>query len=319
MTTILLRPVDADRDFGQFAALFACVEDEPSSEPDLKADYARNQERITLKVAEDEQGRLLGFYWAVRSSLEAGRVYLYLIVKPEQRGMGAGRRLYEDFEQVARAAGARKVRAEIRDACPECRAFAERRGFIEKRHGIAMQLDLAAFDDRPYDALIARLQGEGFRFTSMAELGDTEEAQRKLYILNDTTDRDTPGTDGEPSWSSFEDFQQSVCRADWYKPAGQMVVIDAATGAWAAMSAISDFGEGEARYAYNLHTGVDRPYRGRKLAQAVKVLALRYAREVLKVNSVHTHHNALNLPMIAIDRKFGYVEMPGTYLMEKTL
>jgi hypothetical protein len=45
-------------------------------------------------------------------------------------------------------------------------------------------------------------------------------------------------------------------------------------------------------YAYNLFTGVDKRYRGRKLAQAVKVLALRYARDVLKADIVRTHHNS---------------------------
>jgi RimJ/RimL family protein N-acetyltransferase len=64
---------------------------------------------------------------------------------------------------------------------------------------------------------------------------------------------------------------------------------------------------------------VDSHYRGRKLAQAVKVLALRYARNVLKVNIVHTDHNTMNHPMIAIDRKFGYVEMPGNFVMKKNL
>ncbi len=34
-----------------------------------------------------------------------------------------------------------------------------------------MELDLQAFDDRPYDAILARLKSEGFRFTSMAESG----------------------------------------------------------------------------------------------------------------------------------------------------
>jgi RimJ/RimL family protein N-acetyltransferase len=72
-------------------------------------------------------------------------------------------------------------------------------------------------------------------------------------------------------------------------------------------------------YAYNLFTGVDLAYRGRKLGQAVKVLALRYARFMLKVNTVRTHHNTKNLPMIAIDRKLGYIQMPGTFLMEKNL
>ncbi|MHB1119712.1 MAG: hypothetical protein ACYC11_06580, partial [Bellilinea sp.] len=44
-------------------------------------------------------------------------------------------------------------------------------------------------------------------------------------------------------------------------------------------------------YACNLHTGVDKRCRGRKLGQAVKVQALRFARDVLKVNSVRTFHS----------------------------
>lgn len=51
----------------------------------------------------------------------------------------------------------------------------------------------------------------------------------------------------------------------------------------------------------------------------MKVLALRYARDVLKAGSVRTHHNTKNLPMIAIDRKLGYIQMPGTFLMEKII
>ena len=150
----------------------------------------------------------------------------------------------------------------------------------------------------------------------MEALGNTEEAQRKLYTLNDTTAMDTPGSEGRHHpWLSFEDFRQKVCGADWYKPAGQMVVIDSTSGTWAAMSAITRF-EG-AEYAYNLFTGVDRCYRGRKLAQSVKVLALGFARDVLKVNSVRTHHHQKNEPMIAIDRKLGYAQIPGYYTMVK--
>ena len=318
MKTIVLRPADPELDFRQLAALFSLEQDEPTSEPDLKVDYKVHKERIIrLMVAEDEQGELLGFNWATRSRFDANQAYFYVIVKPEHRGQGAGRQLYEDLEQAAQKAQVRQLQISIRDTCPECRAFAERRGFTERLHRIAMGLDLNTFDDWPYDEIIAKLKGEGFQFTSMEELGNTEEAQRKLYILNDTTGIEIPGTDGERSWASFEDFQKRVCQSDWYKPGGQMVVIDTATGAWVAMSAITRL-EGN-DYAYNLHTGVDRLYRGRKLGQAVKVLALRYARDVLKANAVRTHHTTKNLPMIAIDRKLGYIQMPGTFLMEKIL
>jgi len=228
-----------------------------------------------------------------------------------------GRQLYESLVRAVEAARLKRLRANIWDTCAEGVAFAERRGFSTQRHQMAMELDLEAFDGRPYDAIIARLEGVGFQFTSMEELGNTEVAQRKLYTLNDTAASETPGSGGEHPWGSFEDFQQSVCRSDWYKPAGQMVVIDTATGAWAAMSAITRL-EGN-DYAYNLFTGVDRLYRGRKLGQAVKVMALRYARDVLQAKSVRTHHNTHNAPMIAIDRKLGYVQIPGFFLMEKAL
>ena len=75
-----------------------------------------------------------------------------------------------------------------------------------------MALNLDTFDDRPYDEIIAKLKGEGFQFTSMEALGNTEEAQRKLYLLNDTTAMEMTVPDGEHSWLSFEDFQKKVCQ-----------------------------------------------------------------------------------------------------------
>jgi GNAT superfamily N-acetyltransferase len=310
-----MRPAEPDKDFGTLAAWFTSIEDEASTETGLKEYYQRVQERVTAQVAVDAAGALAGFYWLSRHKFEAGRFDFSLFVAPERRGQGIGRRLYAEMTAIPEVAQAKRLRASVRDDSPADRAFAERRGFHVLRHQFMMGLNLDAFDDRPYEAIITRLEGEGFQFTSMAALGNTEEAQRKLYALNDSASASTPGAEGEHSWESFEDFQKSVCQSDWYKPEGQMAVIDMATGEWAAMSAITRL-EGN-DYAYNLFTGVDERYRGRKLGQAVKVTALRFARHALGVHQVRTHHNMKNLPMIAIDQKLGYVPMPGTFLMEK--
>lgn len=318
MKNIHLRPVSPDQDFDGIARLISSQEDDPTTEADLREDYQAHEESIVrLMAAEDEQGQFLGFSWAYRNKVEPERVSFYLVVQPERQHAGAGQRLYADLLQAVTSARLRKLRTSVLDSSPESRAFLERRCFSEIRHQIGMQLDLAALDDRPWNAILERLKGQGFRFTSMQELGNTEEAQRKLYALNDAASASTPGQGGEHAWASFEDFQKSVCGSDWYRPDGQIVAIETSTGAWAAMSAITKM-EGR-DYAYNLFTGVDLPYRGRKLGQAVKLLALRYARNVLKVQLVRTHHNTRNLPMIAIDTRFGYRVISGAYLMEKIL
>jgi GNAT superfamily N-acetyltransferase len=318
MTTFHLRPAVPESDFGQIAVLISSQEDEPTLESDLREDHEKHRESlIRIVAAEDDRGRLLGFYWAYRNKVEPGWASFYLVVKSESRRQGVGGFLYNDLIQTVKDAKIHKLRVNVRDNFPEGRAFTERRGFMENRHTIGMELDLQSFDERPYMQIIERLKSKGFRFTSMEELGNTEEAQRKLYTLNDAASASTPGQGGEHAWASFEDFRQSVCGSSWYKPAGQIVAIDTVSGAWAAMSAITRI---EAReYAYNLFTGVDLPYRGRKLGQAVKVLALRYARSELKANIVRTHHNTRNRPMIAIDIKLGYQLLPGSFLMEKDL
>lgn len=318
MTMVSLRPIDLERDLAPLAELFTAEQNEPTTEAGLKSDYEAHKERIIrLVIAEDESGELLGFNWMTRSRFNPNEAHLYVIVKPERRRRGIGQRLYTDLELAAASAQLTRLEAGVRDDCPKCRSFADRNGFTEQRHSIGMSLDLPRFDDRPYEAVISRLQADGFQFTTMEALGNTEAAQRKLYALNDMTSSETPGSEGVHAWRDFEDFQRSVCGADWYKPAGQMVVIDTASGIWAAMSAITRFTGAD--YAYNLYTGVDRRYRGRKLAQAVKVLALRYAREALKAGEVRTNHNSQNDPMIAIDRKFGYVQTPGGFVMAKKI
>jgi GNAT superfamily N-acetyltransferase len=317
MNNISLRAVDPGHDFKQLAAWFTIIEEELNTEPGLRDWYEKSQPRVSNKVAIDEQGKLLGFYWAVRDKLVPGRTYFDLFVEPGYRGQGIGSRLYNELIEGATKANAKILQTRIQDDSPKCMVFAETRGFTERSHKIMMELDLDSFSDQLFTGVIENLIGEGFQFTSMEEMGNTEEAQRQLYTLNETTNRQTLGTDGELTWGSFEDFQASVCQSDWYKPGGQKVVIDTATGSWAAMSAITHVESND--YAYNLFTGVYSHYRGRKLGQAVKVCALRYARDVLKVHSVRTHHNSLNLPMIAIDNKLGYALVSRTTLMEKTL
>jgi len=220
MKNITLRPAELDRDFGQLAELFSVEQNEPTTEAGLRSDYEAHKERIIrLMVAEDEQGELVGFNWMTRSRSDPKQAYLYIIVKSAHSGQGVGRRLYTDLEQAAKSAQVTQLETGVRDDQPKCRSFADQSGFSEQRHSIGMTLNLNTFDDTPYNITIAKLQGEGFQFTTMKELENTEEAQHKLYTLNDTAASETPGSEGNHPWLGFEGFQKNVCQADWYRPA----------------------------------------------------------------------------------------------------
>jgi mycothiol synthase len=262
-------------------------------------------------------GEVPGFSGIYRAftNLE-GNFGMYLIVGQELRECGIGSLLFDNLLTQASEMGARTLRARVRDTCDEGIRFATRRGFEVKKHSIEMMFDLRSWDDVRYEPTLQSLTEQGFLFTNMAELGDTQEARRRLFSLNNNAAATDPGSDGVPPWASFEEFERDVCSSYWYHPDAQIVAIDSHTGDWAAMSAITVF-EGSDP-AYNLFTGTDVRYRGRKLAQAVKSLALRRAR-AFGVNTVRTSHNSENEAMIAIDTRLGYVRTPGTYIMVKEL
>lgn len=317
MADITLRPLEPERDFGKLAEWFTILDESVATPASLTEYYERNRDRALIKVAADHQNQPVGFYWVVLYPSGAQPAFIYLYVDIEHRNQGIGSMLYEAMLPEVRASGAGKIKTFVKEVWPESKAFADKHGLYVERRQFAMELDLDCFDDRPYEDLIESLKSEGFQFTSAAELGNTEEVQRKLFKLNDDCVVTTMGGDGSHAWGSFDEFQKSVVQTPWYNPAGQIVVIDTNNGSWAAMSAITKF-EGN-DFAYNLFTGVDSPYRRRKLGQAVKVTALRFARNMLGVHKVRTHHNTKNEPMIAIDRKFGYVQLPGDYVMEQEI
>jgi RimJ/RimL family protein N-acetyltransferase len=224
--------------------------------------------------------------------------------------------LYDNLISQAGRLNALTLHTNVRDTCEEGIRFATRRGFKLKKHSIEMMFYLKRFDDKRYESILENLRNEGFKFTNMADLGDTPAARRKLFTLNNNAAGTDPGADGIKPWASFKEFNRDVCNASWYRPDGQIVAIDSNSGEWAAMSAITVFNQAD--HAYNLFTGTDVRYRGRKLAQAVKSLALKKALEY-GVETVRTSHNSENAVMIAIDTKLGYVRTPGMLIMEKDL
>ena len=315
---ITILPADPNRHFAAIARLMNTQETEPNTAESLAEWYNKQlEDGVKFAVAVTSGDKVVGFDGLYCANLNRDRYFgIYLIVARDSWGHRLGSMLHGHLHTQATGLGAHTLRALVRDDCDEGIRFATKRGFVEKKHSIEMMLDLTSWDDSLYEPTLGALRTQGFQFTNMADLGDTQDARRKLFVLNNSASATDPGSDGIPPWASFEEFEKDVCNSSWYRPEAQIVAIDTHTGEWAAMSAITVFSGAD--HAYNLFTGTDVRYRGRKLAQAVKALALRKAR-TFGVGVVRTSRNSENAAMITIDTKLGYIRTPGKLIMEKEL
>lgn len=314
-TQVRLRPARPETDFPAIVRLINYFDRVPTTLEQVEKNYYFMPEGRILHrtMAVDANDQVIGYgVCAHETWFPAGEFYVWVIIEPELRGRGIGTRLYADALAFLRQQGAVSLKSEVHDDDELSMRFARRYGYDIDRHIFESELDLTSFNESPYAGLIPQLEAEGFRFVSLADLGDTTEARRGLYQVNYDAVLDIPGYVGE--WLTFDQFEEMVCNSHWYRPDGQFGVLDSDT--WAGIAAVQLLDD--LKLAYNLFTGVMRPYRGRKLALALKLVTIRYAL-AHGMQRMRTDNDSLNGPMLAINRKLGYIPEPGKYFIRTRL
>jgi GNAT superfamily N-acetyltransferase len=184
--SIHLRPAEPQKDFPRMAELMNLTEPEPITVEEMvgwlrDAPKERIQQRM---VALDEQGQLVGFSNTGRNPwMTPGRFWIEVVTDPAVSQRGVGSQLYADGVQFARDHGATLLEAEVRDHLPDALHFAQQRGFQLDRHIFESTLDLATFDEERFAGVIESVEASGIRFFSLADLGNTEEAQRSMRSI----------------------------------------------------------------------------------------------------------------------------------------
>ena len=306
MTTF--RSMDIRTDAAEMARLYSYTTAEPIT-PETARDWWTRREgeiRVTM-LALDESSRAIG-YWDVEREtwMKPGHFFIKVIVAPEARGHGLGAQMYREAVRLAREHGATHLESTVREADMISVGFVEARGFKVERHLFEAVLDLTDFDERRFDGLMARVRADGFRFFSLAEAGVTEETKHRLYQVNHAAALDDPGNTG--TFPDFYAFSKNVFEASWFRADTQILASHA--DRWVGLSAIGVYPAD--RHAYNAFTGVLRDYRGRGLAQALKLQTILLAKRE-GVQYVRTNNDSNNAPMLAVNRKLGYKPEPGLY------
>jgi GNAT superfamily N-acetyltransferase len=306
-----------EADFGRIAQLISATQPDPVTAAQMHEWEQRMLEGQIRRrsVAVDASGQTVGYSIVQHAAwMGEGRFYLWLTVDAGWRRAGIGAQMYDDGLAYALAHGATFLDSEVREESADALRFAEKRGFAVNRHMFESAIDLGAFDEGQFSDLVEAVQAGGIRFLSLADVAMDPGYFRQLYEVNYRAVLDDPGSTG--NYASFEDFQNILLGSSWFDPKGQIMAVDAETKAVVGLSAVGFFAQSNS--AHNMITGVDREYRGRKIAQALKLQTIRYARE-RGAECITTSNDSQNAAMLAINSRLGYQPRPGSYRLIKQI
>ena len=309
--TITIREVDPQHDYERVAEIINFYEPDP-----VTADQLRGSGTDKLAgqiVAVNANGLVMGYGSAGRSTwMRAGHFMVSALVDPAYCRQGIGTRLHESNVSFAREQGAVALETWVFDDRAESLRFAEKHGFKVERHIFESTIDLHSFDPTPFAGLVEGVEASGIRFASIAEVGNTHESRQKLWEINRAISLDMPNSTGEVS--SFDEFEKMCETSKSFREDGQLLALDGER--YIGLSRVAHLKETNS--AYNQMTGVLPEYRGRKIAQALKLLSIRTAKS-WGVDYIRTNNDSENGPILAINRKLGYAAEPGGYRMIRQL
>lgn len=262
-------------------------------------------------VAEAPGGAILAHAWVGDADfLPEGIWQVGVQVERSQRGQGIGEALRRLVEERARKGGARQVEVYLRGEDDAAFEWALKRGYELYRQRTEAVLDVPAFDYGPFAGALERVTQTGLSLYQHA--GKLPEPLlQNAYEADKATTLDVPGY-GDVTFPTYErwvaDLEGQFPRSVWFLALEGDRVVGLTNLVWA--------GEGEG--AQTGMTGVLREYRGRGVALALKLLAIQEAKK-RGFTRMRTNNDPDNPPMLAVNRKLGYVFIPGPRRMRKAL
>lgn len=266
-------------------------------------------------IVAEHEGEIVGYAeWSRRVHVVGENLFwCHINVDPRRRGIGIGRELYAVAIRRIEERGAKRLYAQSREDFPEALAFAERRGFKATGHGDRMsRLQVKAANLERGLSALQRLEADGIHIVTLSELGTDEPILRSLCALDNATSRDVPGAE---EWKpiSFEEWCSWVIDSPgqdldalWVALHGDRIVGMTAIERWVGS------------VAENGYTGVDRAYRSRGIARALKARMAQWA-AAQGIEYVITGNDVHNRPMLAVNMDMGYELLPANVEMVKEL
>jgi mycothiol synthase len=234
-----------------------------------------------------------------------------IFVHPEARRQGLGGRLFDYVLEELAAYNPIALESQTRENWHEGVRFLEKRGFQRVNRQQQSKLDPAGFDPTQYADLLTTVSESGLEIKTLGQAMQSDpDVMRKLYELETETIDDVPWYE-EMTSRPFEDWLKG------YQDNPDLL-LDAYTVAYDGdqVAGLSQLWGSQATdtLLYTGFTAVKRPYRHRGLATAMKVQAIRYAKNLIAADGkpprIVTSNEETN-PMLQINLRLGFQEEPA--------
>ncbi len=234
-----------------------------------------------------------------------------IMVHPDQRHKGYGQLLWQQLGERLTRHSLQGLETYIRDDDPVSRAWAEARGFEYYANRFASVLNLETFDETRFEGHPERMNASRTEIRSFAEIFQTEaDWNNVLEFVADSLAR-TPDLQGNPRWSLA---QVAHYVRDDSKTNAERIFLAIENGNWVGISVLTlDRGQ-----TYNFITAVNPSHRGRGIALALKLTAIKTAK-ALGYAQMRTNNLSINAPMLEVNRKLGFENLPGRWLLRLKL
>jgi GNAT superfamily N-acetyltransferase len=235
----------------------------------------------------EEDGRVVGTGYAFLAFFgDESTAHCRVVVGRSHRRRGIGRELFERVEEHARVIGAQRLLASF-DENPAGVAFATALGFSEARTEQWAVLDPRLLHTEPPTDVDLR------------PLGSVD--PHLAHAVDMEASRDMPSIE-EIDDMQYDDWARFVLDHPLLTLDGSVLAfVDDEPAALSLLTADPASGR-----ASSMFTGTMRAYRGRGLGRAVKLASIAWAREH-GVTQMATRNDESNQPMLAINRRLGYV------------
>ncbi|MFW6040313.1 MAG: GNAT family N-acetyltransferase [Thermoplasmatota archaeon] len=252
-----------------------------------------------------------GFYTQWEGSYQPGKFFIYILIHPDYQGIGYGLKFYQRILEELKEYDPVKLVCSAREDKERAIRFIKDRDFKETMKMWEAELKVNEFDFDEYSGLQGKLSEEGIVLTSLAELEMNENNKKKLYELNEDIMEDVPMPD-EYTRTDYERFIKRTFDHPEFFPEGYIIATKDDDFIGLSRHWLKD----EENALFTGLTGVRRGYRGKGIATAMKVEAIKTAKEN-DIKKIKTMNETGNEDILHINKKMGFEIKPAWIDFEK--